>query len=152
VLKSIEGWCERATAQDMDLVRFPELVMHGHCTPNTHTLAEAVPDGPSTQRLIHLARQHRPFVCAGLAESARDIGDDTQVLVGPDGCLGKQRKLHMSRDEFLHDSGGQDINVFDIGECHVGIGICYDNEFPRGDASSCIAWDGCAAYAPRLSR
>lgn len=131
VLKTIEGWCERATAQEVELVLFPELVIHGHCTPNTLTLAETVPDGPSTQRLIELARQHRIFVCAGLAERERDIVYNTQVLVGPEGCLGKQRKLHMSRDEVLYYRGGQDINVFDIGKCNVGIGICYDNEFPE---------------------
>ena len=131
VLQNVEGWCGRAAAQDAELVLFPELIIHGHCAPNTSALAEAVPDGPSTQRLIKLARQHRVFVCAGLAERERDTVYNTQVLVGPDGYLGKQRKLHLSRDEHLYYSGGQDINVFDIEKCRVGVGICYDNEFPE---------------------
>jgi predicted amidohydrolase len=70
-------------------------------------------------------------VCAGLAERDRDVVYDTQVLVGPDGYGGSQRKLHMSRDEGLYYGSGQDINVFDIGKCKVGIGICNDNEFPE---------------------
>lgn len=131
VLKNIEGWCTRAAAQGVELVLFPELVIHGHCTPNTRSLAEAVPDGPSTQRLIELASRHRLVVSAGLAEAERGTTYDTQVLVGPDGYLGKQRKLHMSRDEGLYYSGGHDIDVFDTGTCRVGIGICYDNEFPE---------------------
>jgi len=45
-LASIAGWCQRAAEEQADLVLFPELVVHGHCTPNTWELAEAVPDGP----------------------------------------------------------------------------------------------------------
>ena len=131
VLGDIAAWCERAAAERADLVLFPELVVHGHCTPNTWALAEPVPEGPSVQRLIQLARQHRMVLCAGLSEKERDIVYNTQVLVGPDGYIGKQRKLHLSRDEVMYYKGGRSINVFDIGKCHVGIAICYDNEFPE---------------------
>ena len=131
VLGDIAAWCERAAAERADLVLFPELVVHGHCTPNTWALAEPVPDGPSVQRLIQLARQHRMVLCAGLSEKERDIVYNTQVLVGPDGYIGKQRKLHLSRDEVMYYKGGRSISVFDIGKCHVGIAICYDNEFPE---------------------
>ena len=131
VLRYIEMWCGRAAAEDVDLVLFPELVIHGHCSPTTPALAEPVPAGPSTQRLVALARRHRLFVCAGLAEREHDAIYDTQVLAGPDGYRGSQRKLHMSRDEGLYYRCGQDLQVFDIGTCNVGIGICYDNEFPE---------------------
>ena len=131
VLHNIEVWCARAAAQEIDVVLFPELVIHGHCSPNTSDLAEPVPDGPSTQRLIALARRHGLFVCAGLAERDQDAVYDTQVLIGPDGYRGSQRKLHLSRDEGLYYRCGQGITVFDIGKCWVGIGICYDNEFPE---------------------
>src|ERR1017187_1317771 len=43
VLAAIDGWCERAATAKADLVLFPELVVHGHCTPNTWELAEPVP-------------------------------------------------------------------------------------------------------------
>ena len=39
--------------------------------------------------------------------------------------IGKQRKLHMSRDEVLYYKGGREINVIDIGKCKLGIVICY---------------------------
>ena len=92
VLNHIAGWCERAAAEQANLVLFPELVIHGHCTPNTWDLAEAVPDGPSTQRLIQLARHYHLFLCAGASEKERDIVYNTQVVVGPEGFIGKQRK------------------------------------------------------------
>src|SRR5262245_56050723 len=130
VLKSIAGWCERAAAEKADLVLFPELVIHGHCTPNTWDLAESVP-GPSVQRLEQFAKQFRLTLCVGLSEKERDIVYNTQVVVGPGGYLGKQRKLHLSRDEVLFYKGGREITVFDIGKCRIGIVICYDNQFPE---------------------
>ncbi len=130
VLNAVAGWCERAAAEKADLVLFPELLVHGHCTPNTWDLAEPVP-GPSVERLVQIARQHRLVLSAGLSEKERDIVYNTQVVVGPNGYLGKQRKLHLSRDEVLFYKGGREINVIDAGRCKLGIVICYDNQFPE---------------------
>jgi len=131
VLGAIAGWCQRAAGEGADLVLFPELVVHGHCTPNTWDLAEPVPDGPSVRRLCALAREYRQVLCVGLSEKERDIVYNAQVLVGPDGYIGKQRKLHLSRDEVQFYKGGREITVFDVGPCRVGIVICYDNQFPE---------------------
>ena len=131
ILTAIDSWSERAAAEHGELVLFPELVIHGHCTPNTWHLAESVPDGPSVSRLVQIARRHRLIVCAGMSEKERDIVYNTQVLVGPDGYIGKQRKLHLSRDEVFHYKGGRELPVFDVGACKVGIVICYDNQFPE---------------------
>ena len=130
-LAAIAGWCERAAAEGAELVLFPELVVPGHCAPNTWELAEPVPDGPNVQRLVALARQHGLFLSAGFAEKERDIVYNTQVIVGPSGFVGKQRKLHLSRDEVLYYKGGRELPVFDLGPCKVGIVICYDNLFPE---------------------
>jgi predicted amidohydrolase len=113
------------------LVVFPELVIHGHCTPNTWELAESVPDGPSVRRLESIARQMGLFVCAGISEKERDIVFNTQVLIGPESYIGKQRKLHLSRDEVFYYKGGRELPVFNIGPCKLGIIICYDNQFPE---------------------
>src|SRR5688572_19074590 len=85
VLAAIGLWCERAVAAGAHLVLFPELVIHGHCTPNTWELAEPVPDGPSVRKLSELAKHHRLVLSVGLSEKERDIIFNTQVLVGPDG-------------------------------------------------------------------
>ena len=131
VLAAIDRWCERAAAARANLVLFPELVVHGHCTPNTWELAEPVPEGPSIRRLVEVARRYGLVVSAGLSEKDRDIVYNAQVLVGPDGYIGKQRKLHLSRDEVNYYKGGRELPVFDIGRCKVGTVICYDNQFPE---------------------
>jgi predicted amidohydrolase len=131
VLTAIDDWCEKAAGAGAELVLFPELVIHGHCTPNTWDLAEAVPDGPNVRRLEEIARRHRLIVCAGLSEKENNIVFNTQVLVGPQGYIGKQRKLHLSRDEVFFYKGGREIPVFDVGPVKLGIVICYDNQFPE---------------------
>ena len=131
VLTRIADFCEQAAHEKAELVLFPELVVHGHCTPNTWDLAEPIPHGPSTTRLAELAQQLQLFLCAGLSEKEDDIVYNTLVLLGPEGYIGKQRKLHMSRDEANFYKGGREISVFDIGKCKVGIIICYDNQFPE---------------------
>ena len=72
---------------------FPELVIHGHCTPNTWELAEPVPDGPSVRRLIQIARLFRLVLCVGLSEKERDICYNTVVVVGPNGYISKQPQV-----------------------------------------------------------
>ena len=131
VLAGVEHWTRQATEQGAELLLFPELQIVGHCTPNTWELSERVPAGPSTQHVVEIARKYNCHISIGLSEKERDIVFNTQILVGPDGYLGKQRKIHLSRDEVLFYKGGIEIPVFDIGKCRVGMIICYDNQFPE---------------------
>jgi len=130
-LENISAFCEKAAGENAELVLFPELVVHGHCTPNTWEVAEPVPEGPSVKRVIRLAKRHRLFLSVGLSEKENDIVYNTQVLAGPEGYIGKQRKLHLSRDEGIFYKGGHELKVFDIGKCKVATIICYDNSFPE---------------------
>ena len=131
LLEETALWTSRAVELGAGLVLLPELLIHGHCTPATWELAEAVPDGPSTRKLMEIAAKYRVVLSVGLCEKERDIVYNTQVLVGPQGYIGKQRKIHMSRDEALFYKGGRGLPVFDIGPCKIGTVICYDNSFPE---------------------
>lgn len=131
MLAEIEHWTARAVDAGAQLVLFPELLVHGHCTPATWEIAESVPQGRTTERLCVLADRHQIVLSVGLSEKEADIVYNTQVLIGPAGYIGKQRKIHMSRDEALFYKGGRELPVFDIGLCKVGIVICYDNTFPE---------------------
>ncbi|KFF50003.1 amidohydrolase [Gammaproteobacteria bacterium MFB021] len=53
-------------------------------------------------------------------------------LFGPDGCLGSQDKLIMTRFELeqWQIAAGSGLQVFDTALGKLGILICYDNEFP----------------------
>ena len=112
-LDAIATWCPKAKDAGADLVLFPELIVHGHCSPNTWHVAEPVPAGPSVRRLEELAREHDLVLSVGLSEKESDIVYNAQVLVGPDGYIGKQRKIHPSRDEVLYYKGDSQVQVFD---------------------------------------
>ena len=131
ILEEVDVWTRKAVEKGAELVLFPELLVHGHCTPNTWDIAESVPNGPSTTKLCELAKKYNVVLSVGLSEKEKDITFNTQVLVGPQGYIGKQRKIHLSRDEVLFYKGGRDLPVFDIGPCKVGMVICYDNTFPE---------------------
>ena len=61
-LATIAEWCEKAAAEKAELVLFPELVVHGHCTPNTWELSE-----PETAGALGWV--------IGLIEAAIEAGD-----------------------------------------------------------------------------
>jgi predicted amidohydrolase len=131
VYADIERYTQIAVDQGAKLVLYPEVLIHGHNTPNTWELAEKVPNGPATDRLTAIASKTGAILCVGLSEKEDDIVFNTQVLVGPRGYIGKQRKIHMSRDEALFYKGGRDLPVFDLGFAKVGMVICYDQMFPE---------------------
>lgn len=130
-LKNIEYFCRKAAAEGVELILFPELVVHGHNAPNTQEIAETVPDGPSCRTLSALSKELNMVISAGLSERDGETIYNTVVLFGPDGFIGKQRKIHLSRDEKNNYAGGTELNVFDIGKCKVGVTICYDSQFPE---------------------
>ena len=80
------------------------------------------------------------YICAGIAELDSGIHYNTQFIVGPEGYLGKQRKVHLSRDEYFFFRAGTSLPVFDLPFARVGIAVCYDNEVP--EVSRCLAVGG----------
>jgi len=125
-------WTRKAAAKGAALICFPELSVTGHyCAGEVWTHSEPVPEGPSTQALILLAAELGVTISFGVAERDAGIAYNTQVIVGPSGYLGRQRKLHMSGDEYFHFRAGTQMPVIDIGACKLAIGICYDNLFPE---------------------
>jgi len=131
-LDRIESFAREAADRGAQLVCFPELCITGHwCAGDVWAAAEPVPEGPSCRRLEKLANELGCFLSAGIAERDGGVAYNTQAVIGPEGYLGKQRKLHMSADEYFHFRMGGRIHVMDIGLGRLGIGICYDNTFPE---------------------
>ncbi|MGD9496960.1 MAG: carbon-nitrogen hydrolase family protein [Armatimonadota bacterium] len=151
-LEQIERWTRAAVGEGAQLVCFPELSITGHwCAGEVWTVSEAVPDGPSCRRLERLAAELGCVLSVGIAEREANIAYNTQVLIGPQGYLGKQRKLHMSADEYFHFRMGGRVHVIDIALCRVGIGICYDTIFP--ETARIAAIKGAEVYlAPHAAR
>ena len=125
------AWVARAKAENPDIICFPELGLTGYSiTSAIWDSSEPVP-GPSTQALVDLAREHDVMLAAGIAENDRDIVYNTYVIVGPDGYIGKSRKIHIPPAEVGYWRGGGIPPVIDIGVAKVGVNICFDNWLPE---------------------
>lgn len=131
-LRKVRAWTAKASKSAADLVVFPELAITGHwCSSDSWKVSQAVPGGPAVAEVEKLARRHRLHISVGIGEKEQGVQYNTQVLVGPKGYIGKQRKLHMSSDEYFYFRTGTEMPVFDIGKCRIGTVICYDNVFPE---------------------
>ena len=128
-LENIRRWACKARAQGAELILFPELSITGYLThPVVREGAQSIP-GPATDRLVEIAAEVGAVLCAGLLEREGETFYNTQVLVGPHGFIGKQRKLHIPDLEMPYWQGGDRIQTFDIGKARVGISICRDTFF-----------------------
>jgi predicted amidohydrolase len=89
-------------------------------------LAEFVPEGASTKRLIEISRKHDIAILAGLFEKdEEDKLYKTCVCVDKNGLIAKFRKLHPFINPHL--TPGDRYCVFDLYGWKFGILICYDN-------------------------
>jgi len=134
VARSIE-LVEQAAAQGARLVVLPELANTGYMFDSreeAYALAEAVPEGPSSQAWIALAQRLGIYLVAGIAERAGGRLYNAALVAGPDGYLGTYRKLHLWGDENLYfEAGDLGLPVFDTELGRIGVAICYDGWFPE---------------------
>ncbi|MBY4678575.1 carbon-nitrogen hydrolase family protein [Marinobacterium arenosum] len=134
---------EQAVAEGAELLLLPEyaaMALTGQLEPAVRSdLQDSI---SSMQALIPrwfelcqaLARKHRIWFCPGSVPVLDDDGiyRNRCWLFGPDGVVGHQDKLIMTRFEreqwFI--GAGEGLRVFDTPFARLGILICYDNEFP----------------------
>ena len=120
---------EEAATAGCDLVVFPELSVTGHNGSPEVTRAAEPADGRIARVIQDAARARRIVVSYGFCELHRGTHYNTSALVGPDGPIGLQRKVHASLDEFLRFRQAYDWPVYDLGFCSVGTAICHDSDF-----------------------
>lgn len=120
---------------DADLFVIPELFATGYQFKDkkeSRNLAELVPGGVTTSLLNSIAKKQNCYIIAGLAEIEEDRVYNSAVIVGPNGYIGKYRKLHLFDTEKNHfNEGDLPLKVFDIAGAKVGVMICFDWRFPE---------------------
>ena len=130
--RRIEAFVEQAARQNARLIVFPECCITGYWFIRNLSekalaqMAEPIFDGPSSQRLIDLAKKFGMTIGAGLVE-AGPAGEfyNSYVVALADGSAHRHRKLHAF--EHLSVRSGSEITVFDIPDgFRVGVLICYD--------------------------
>ena len=147
VAKSVElhlSYIEEAAAAGADLVVFPETSIQGYPAnfsvmdaeadiKKMYEVAELVPGGPSVDAIADKAKEKGIHVIYGLTEASDRPGVvyNTMVLTGPDGYIGKFRKVHVGLSEQMVWRTGDDWPVFETPFGRIGMLICYDKAFPE---------------------
>ncbi|MCD0455106.1 nitrilase family protein [Chryseobacterium sp. LC2016-27] len=131
-LSVIEKLAKKASEEGSDVIAFHECSITGY-TFARHLnkeqmldLAEFVPNGESTQKLIEIASKYNIVILAGLFE--KDENDNLYkpyICVDKNGSIAKHRKIHPFINPYLTPGNG--YTIFEINGWKCGILICYDN-------------------------
>jgi predicted amidohydrolase len=131
-LSRIEELTAKAALEGSNVIAFHECSVTGYSFARNLSLnemlelAEIVPDGPSTKRLVSIASDNDIVILAGLFE--KDDKNNlykTYVCVDKNGLVAKFHKLHPFINKFL--TPGDSYCVFELFGWKCGILICYDN-------------------------
>ena len=131
-LSVIDRLSAKAAAQGAQVIAFHECSVTGYTFARKLSkeqmleVAERIPEGPSIQKLIEIARKNQIVILAGLFEKdEQDQLFKAYVCVDQNGLLAKYRKLHPFINP--HILPGNEYVVFDLLGWKCGILICYDN-------------------------
>ena len=132
-LAVVERFSREAAASGVKILAFPEMCVNGYwharnlVRKDLAALAEAVPEGASTQRTMALARELDMAVGVGLIERGEDGRlSNSYVFCQPDGSFACHGKLHAFENE--HIASGDRFTVINSPfGVRIGILICYDN-------------------------
>lgn len=131
-LSVIEKLTKKASAEGSNVIAFHECSITGYTFASHLTkeqmldLAEFVPDGESTKKLIEIATKYDMIILAGLFE--KDENDNLfkpYICVNKNGLIAKHHKLHPFINPYL--TAGKEYTIFEIHGWKCGILICYDN-------------------------
>lgn len=137
-IRKIESLVTIAKQQGADLVIFPELSLTGYTMRDQiYELAETIP-GHSMTVLEKIAKKTGTYIVFGMPE----LSGKTQatiynaaVLVGPNGFVGKYRKMYLPTHSVFEEKRyfrpGYQTGVFETELGKIGLIICYDIFFPE---------------------
>jgi 5-aminopentanamidase len=134
-LEKILNYIRTAAQNGARLIAFPECALSGYVFSGRD---EAIPymeevPGPSTREIADCCNKTNTYVVTGLLEIEGKNCFNTAVLIGPEGLIGKYRKIHLPYlgiDRYL-DHGDQPFEVYKTPIGNIGLHICYDATFPE---------------------
>lgn len=136
--KKIKETVTKAKKQGADLVIFPELSLTGYVVRDQiYELAETIP-GPSTKAIEKMAKETKTYIIFGmpeLSEKTQSTIYNTAVLIGPEGSIGKYRKMYLPTHSVFEEKRyfrpGYQSATFGTALGKIGLVICYDIFFPE---------------------
>ncbi|BAS28149.1 nitrilase-related carbon-nitrogen hydrolase [Limnochorda pilosa] len=127
----LDAWIRQAAGEGAALVVTPEMATTGYLWDDRAHIApfvEPIP-GPTTERFGALARELNVHIVLGLPEREPDTGTfyNTAVLLGPEGLVGRYRKVHPYMAEpHWAKNGDLGFPVFETPLGRIALVICMD--------------------------
>lgn len=134
-IQRLSDLIREAAGAGAHLVVCPEMGTTGyrfHSLAEIAPLVERVPGGPTTAHFASLSKELGVHLVIGLPEVDTATGRryNTSVLLGPDGVVGKYRKVHLFEDDAVWASeGDQGFSVFETPLGRIAMVICMDLVF-----------------------
>jgi predicted amidohydrolase len=137
-LQKIEKLTLKAKEQGADLAIFPELCLSGYVVRDQfYEMAETIP-GPTVEKVEALAKKtgmHIIFGMPELSEKTQATAFNAAVFVGPQGLIGKYRKMYLPTHSVFEEKryfrAGYQTATFQTDLGNIGLCICYDIFFPE---------------------
>ncbi len=144
-------YIEEAGAAGVQMLCFQEIFTGPYFCPSQDSkwygMAEAIPDGPTTQLMREYARRVGMVIIVPIYEEEMPgVYYNTAAVIDADGSyLGKYRKNHIPQvagfwEKFFFKPGNLGYPVFSTRYGKVGVYICYDRHFPEG--ARCLGLNG----------
>ncbi|MHA2296405.1 MAG: carbon-nitrogen hydrolase family protein [Candidatus Hodarchaeales archaeon] len=149
-LEMMEEICAKAGKENADVVIFPELSVTGYLIHDEIVhLATKIPEGKDIKSLEKIAAENGMYIVTGLPEEGiRGLYYNVAVVIGPDGYVGKQRKIllpnHSVFNERRYFKPSTEINTIDTPVGKLGLCICYDLFSP--EIARYHAFNGCDVF------
>jgi len=142
---------EEAAKKGVQILCFQEVFTGPYFCPSQDSkwygLAERIPEGPTTQKMMELAKKHKMVIVVPIYEEEMPgVYYNTAAVIDADGTyLGKYRKNHIPQvagfwEKFFFKPGNTNYPVFKTKYATVGVYICYDRHFP--DGARCLGLSG----------
>ncbi|MGR9100141.1 MAG: carbon-nitrogen hydrolase family protein [Gammaproteobacteria bacterium] len=140
----INRWVEDAARENARILLFPEYAsmelasvfekeIYSSLNRQLHAMQALLDD--YLDLFSDLAKSHGIYIVSGSFPVKIETGTfrNRAYLFSPDGKIGFQEKIQMTRfeDEHWIIEGGSEIKVFDTEYGILAINICYDSEFPH---------------------
>ena len=125
---------EQAAAAGARLIVLPEAGTTGYVYRDYAQLRpflDPIP-GKATHALEPIARLYGDYVVVGIAEIDPETGlaYNTAALIGPDGLVGKYRKMGLNpTDQLFFCPGNLGVPVFDTPLGRIALTICFDDVY-----------------------
>lgn len=136
-------YIEKAGKAGVQMLCFQEVFTGPYFCPSQdkkwYSLAEAIPDGPTTKLMQEYAKKYNMVIVVPIYEEhMTGVYYNTAAVIDADGkYLGKYRKNHIPQvagfwEKFFFKPGNLGYPVFQTAYGKVGVYICYDRHFPEG--------------------